>query len=346
MTTGSPTNPGKILVVRVGRAGDMVMITPALDALLDAFPAAEIHLLTTPDGRRVLGGRDPRLNGFHMYTRRFPRTLLVQRRLTRRIRDEAYDRIYILESKPLYRRWLGGLAPQVFALGGAVPGRHYCDLCLDLVQSSTDQPIVRNWLSLPVSDEDRAKARALLAEAGIAPGTRLVGLHPTFSGTGLPLLRDRRGARHRTWPAAAFADLARRLQRAGRDAGRPIAVVIDALPDETRFVQPVADAAGGAVTVLSAPPDFGRYKGLLSLLDVLVTPNTGPMHMAAALDTPLVALFSHWSPADCGPFMDPAHRTVLRAEETDRPDEGLAAITPEAAAAAVLGLLDKTGDRT
>lgn len=42
----------KILVIRIGRAGDMVMITPALSALIDKYPNAEITVLTSPDGDR------------------------------------------------------------------------------------------------------------------------------------------------------------------------------------------------------------------------------------------------------------------------------------------------------
>ncbi len=96
-------------------------------------------------------------------------------------------------------------------------------------------------------------------------------------------------------------------------------MVIDALPEEVKYVQPIVEQSGGAITLLAAPPAFQRYKGFLSLLDVLVTPNTGPMHMAAALGTPLVALFSRWSPEDCGPYMDPARYLVLRAEDTAQP---------------------------
>ena len=107
----------------------------------------------------------------------------------------------------------------------------------------------------------------------------------------------------------------------------------------------VAARSAGTVKLLVAPPDFQRYKGLLSRLDVLVTPNTGPMHIAAALDTPLVALFSNWSPADCGPYMDPQRCMVLRAEDTAEPDRGLAAITPESVATAVLDLLRRTAAR-
>lgn len=338
MAGNGGTGGEKILLVRVGRGGDVVMITPALDALLAALPRAEFHLLTTEDGRRIMAGHHPRLTGIFTYTRRFPRRLALARSLLQLFRLQGYTRVYIFETKPHYRRWLGGLAPRIHALDGTAADGHYCARCLDLVAGSLAGPVDRGWVRLPVSGEGRDRARLLLQENGVDPETPLVGLHPTFSGTGIFRLRDRRGLRHRMWPAASFARLARQLADSAWDGPRP-ALVIDALPQEVRFVQPIVEGSGGAVTLLAAPPDFQRYKGLLSLLDVLVTPNTGPMHMAAALNTPLVALFSHWSPADCGPYMDPRRCRVLRAEETADPARGLAAIAPQEVAAAVRDLI-------
>jgi heptosyltransferase-1 len=332
----------KILLVRVGRGGDLIMITPALDALLEAFPSAEFHLLTTADGRRTLGDYHPRLTRFFLYSRRFPRTLLLQRQLLKLLKLEGYSRAYILETKPHYRKWLASVAPQVHALSGSRRDGHYCDRSLDLVAATVDIEPQRRWVFLPVTEEGSQRARELLTANGVSPEAVLVGLHPTFSGTGLPLFRDRHGSRHRMWPGESFAELARVLVRTAGIEGRQLAVVIDALPQETKFVQPIVEQSQGAVTLLAAPPDFQRYKGLLSQLDVLVTPNTGPMHMAAALNTPLVALFSNWIPEDCGPFMDPERCTILRAEETDEPGRGLAAIDPGSVAEAVLELLQRT----
>ena len=320
------------------------MITPAVDALLAAFPEAEFHLLTTGDGRRIMAGYHKRITRSFIYSRRFPRTLVLQRSLLKQFRAEGYARVYIFETKPHYRHWLRGVAPQIFAQSGTSADGHYCNRCLDLVADSLDVPPVRGWVSLPVEEQGRLNARTLLEENGVDPAARLVGLHPTFSGTGLPLFRDRHGNRHRMWPGESFAQLASILTEMAQEAGMKLALVIDALPTEKKFAQPIVDQCGGAITLLAAAPDFQRYKGLLSLLDVLVTPNTGPMHIAAALDTPLVALFSNWSPDDCGPFMDPQRYQVLQAENTGHPERGLAAIEPRVVAEVVMDLLQRTAD--
>lgn len=346
MAAGNMKASEKILLVRAGRGGDLIMITPAVDALLAAYPDAEFHLLTTGDGRRIMADYHERITKTFLYSRRFPRTLVLQRGLLRQFRAEGYSRIFIFETKPHYRRWLRSVAPEISALAGTSSDGHYCDRCLDLVAGTLDNPPARSWVSLPVTQQGRQQARALLARNGVDPAAKLVGLHPTFSGTGLPLFRDRHGNRHRMWPGRLFAQLSTILAERARSLGLSLALVIDALPEEKKYAQSIVDQSGGAVTLLAAPPDFQRYKGLLSLLDALVTPNTGPMHIAAALNTPLVALFSNWSPADCGPFMDPVRYQVLQAEKTDHPEKGLAAIAPEAVATAVMDLLQRTaGER-
>lgn len=325
----------KILAVRVGRAGDQIMITPALRALLEAFPAAEFHLLTSAEGARVMRGFAPRLTRTWIYSRRFPRSLLLQPGLRRGILREGYDRIYIFESKPFYRRWLDGAGAICYGLGADGPDTHFCERCLRVVDASLAAPVRRGWVELPVTAQGRERAAALLAAHGLGEHTALVGLHPTFSGSGLPGFRNREGMRHRNWPQANFAALARLLQEQAAARGIALQVVVDVLPSERRIVQPLVEAAAGAVTLLCAPPDFERYKGLLARLDVLVSPNTGPMHIAAAVQTPVVALFSRWSDTDCGPFVDPARAAILRAEESSHAGLGLAAITPAQVAAAV-----------
>ena len=187
----------KILIVRVGRGGDLVMITPALRTLLAAFPEAEIHLLTSADGPRILGDFDPRLTQMWRYHRRFPGRLLLERALRRQLLAQGYARAYTFETKPFYRRWLADVAPQFHGLTTGAAG-HFCQRCMDLVEQSLDAPIVRGWAELPVHPDGVARARELLASHGIGGRTRLVGLHPTFSGTLMPYFRNRQGLRHRT----------------------------------------------------------------------------------------------------------------------------------------------------
>ena len=319
--------PKRVLAVRVGRGGDLVMITPALRMLLDGLPGATVDLLTGADGPRVLRGFDPRLGRFHAYHRRFPGSIFLRPRLRAALRREGYQRVYLFETDPHYRALLDGVAPGLFALEGVAPERHFCDRCLDVVEATLPRARPRGWISLPVTEAARAAAYDYLVGRGVAPTERLVGLHLTFSESARGPFAGRRGRKHRAWSDVAAAELARRLVEHGRAQGRPIRPVVDILPHERRLLAGFLDRAGGNVTVLSGVPDFERYKAVLARLAVLVAPNTGPMHIAAAVGTPVVALFSGWSPAECGPFVPPERTRILRAEDTASPDRGLAAIS-------------------
>jgi ADP-heptose:LPS heptosyltransferase len=64
-------------------------------------------------------------------------------------------------------------------------------------------------------------------------------------------------------------------------------------------------------------------------MNLLIVPNTGPMHIAAAVGTNIVSLFSIHNPKDCAPFTDESKLSVLRAENCKNPELGLAAISAE-----------------
>jgi ADP-heptose:LPS heptosyltransferase len=316
--------PARVLVVRVGRGGDLVMLTPALRLLLDAFPAAQVDLWTGAEGPRFLSGFDPRLARFWVDPRRFPQALFVRARPARELRDQSYDRIYVFETHTRYASLLRGAAPALHALPARETGpvRHFSDRCLDLVESTLPTPLPRPWASLPVTEGARATADAYLAAHGLSGAETLVGLHLTFSESARGIFAGRRGREHRAWSMDEAAKLAHQLAGLGNGV-RP---VIDVLPEERAMLAPFLERAGDAVTLLSGPPDFERYKALLARLALLVSPNTGPMHVAAAVGTKVVALFSSWDPADCGPFVPPARVRILRAEDTPHPERGLAAI--------------------
>ncbi len=320
----------KILVVRQGRAGDMVMVTPALTQILEGYPQAEVHLVTSEEGRRVLKGFHPRLTRFFLYTRRFPQTLKVGPQLVRQLRGEGYERVFLFETNPHYLKLLDGIAPNLHTITNLEPDIHYCVRCLEVVESALPSAPPRGWITLPVSEEGKLRARQLLAQNGIGDSAFLIGLHPTYSGMTLPFYRQWGGRKkHRTWPQASFARLAHLLDAHGKEHGMEIKLVADILPEERPLLGDLLVQGEGALTVLSEPPDFERYKGIIARMNLLVAPDTGPMHMAGALGTPLVALFSGKSPLDCGPYVPPERFSIVRSEEMPEPERGLSAISPE-----------------
>lgn len=100
------------------------------------------------------------------------------------------------------------------------------------------------------------------------------------------------------WPAAAFGRLARRMA----DRGLEVVVVIG--PGEEDLGREVAAAAGRPVPIVGSHLDVAGLAGVLARLSVLVCNDSGPMHLAAAVGIPMVALFGPTDPHRTGPLAD------------------------------------------
>lgn len=321
----------KILVVRIGAAGDMVMITPALNAILDHFPDSEVALLTSEDGKRLLTGFNERVRTFHICNRKDPLYFLNKYRTLREVKSGNYDAVFCFEHNPEIQGFFKNYTCPKYMLSTAQV--HYSQQLLDAVSQAIDGSTTLSRdnypLHLPVKPHARSEISEYLRTQGIDEDTFLIGLHPTFSGISNPWQRIKRG-RHHIWPAKYFGRLGEMLAGLGQVQGRPIKVVANLLPAERDIGQAVVDASHGTMQLLIPSPNFERYKAYLQRCDLLVVPNTGPMHMAAAVGTPVVALYSSQSVEDNAPFTAFEKFSVLRAEDTSQPHLGLAAIKPEA----------------
>ena len=99
------------------------------------------------------------------------------------------------------------------------------------------------------------------------------------------------------WPAASFAEVADRLQQE-----RCGAVVLIGGPDEREDVAEVRRIMKTPVIDLAGATTVGLLPALLSRASLLITNDSGPMHVAAAVGTPIVALFGPTSAARTGPY--------------------------------------------
>jgi ADP-heptose:LPS heptosyltransferase len=326
-----------ILLVRTGRMGDMAMFTSTLQAVIEACPAAEFHLVTSVEGDRVLRGYHPRLTRTLVYSRSLFRSFGARRAVRRLLGENRYDRALVFESNPHYHELFSDAADRVDLLRDPTRS-HRVEHEIEVLERAGLWKGAAPWPSLGVTERGQAAARALLARHGIGEETVVVGLHPTSGYLGrVRLRRDR--LRHRAWPTGSFAELARFLDRHAAEHGAPLRAVIDVLPEERRYAAEIQEKAGGLVTIIDAPPDFDRYKAMLQRMQLLVTIDTGPMHVAAALGTPMVALFSDTDPDVIGPFMPADRYVVLHADDTPDPSPGMAAISAPSVFEACLSLL-------
>ena len=303
----------------------MVMCTPALSALLDHYPDADFTFFTSSEGKRILGNFSPRITNFWIYERGHPIRVLRHRRLNSKIIRAKFDLIYCFEKSERYFRLFKGSAAAVFGLSEAVEIKHYAQFLLDAVSRGVKKNVGFYPLYLPVEDSAIEQNKALLEGCRIHENTLLVALHPTFSGIN-KWRKIRKHGRHKIWPTSSYAQLADRLHRYARDNNLQLRVVMNLLPEEKKIGQSIVAQSREGIDIISPEPNFKRYAAFLKRVDLFISPDTGPMHVAAALNTRLVALFSGKDPNDCGPFGGNEKFRVLRAEDMNSDRSGLAAI--------------------
>ena len=201
-----------------------------------------------------------------------------------------------------WRAWRGGV-PVRLGFGGS--GRAaILRRSLPSREDRRDRHHVENYRALAglagessPSDEPRvaldpAWCVRALAQWGDRPG-RKVALQP--GATYGPAKR---------WPAERFATVARRLL----DDGCRVAILGG--PGDAEVTAAVVRDAGEGVLDLSGRTSVGVLAAVLAAADVLVTNDTGPMHLAAAVGTPVVAIFGSTDPGWTGPRGD--GNTVIR----------------------------------
>jgi lipopolysaccharide heptosyltransferase I len=303
-------HPPRILVVRLSALGDVIHALPVLTVLREAHPDARIDWVVEDRAADLLAGR-PELDRVVVFPRR--ELAALRRRPAARVRrafafvlelrehgyDASLDLQGNLKSGVIAR--LSG-ARQRFGLDRSLAreGNHlFTTLRIRPPRDATHR-VQRNlalagrmvgreaaWSDpgLPPSPAAAARARDLLAEAGVGEGVPYVVLHPGTSAFGA----------FKRWPPERFADLAATL------AGRGTRVVVTAPPGEETLAREVAARSGDAAVVV-------RTRGLDVLGEVIrgathfVGADTGPLHLAALGGTPVVGLFGPKDPAIYGPW--------------------------------------------
>jgi len=147
-------------------------------------------------------------------------------------------------------------------------------------------------------------ARLLLEEAGICDTDEMVGINPgAFLAT-------------RRWPVERFERLAAELTENGRRA-----LLVTGGEQERGLVARVANKAGGRAVRAAGRPLL-ELAALIAKCRLFVTNDTGAMHIAAARDVPVVAIFGHTNARRYRPYLPPKRCTLLQqpAGVCDQPD--------------------------
>ena len=314
----------RILVRAPNWIGDAVMCEPALRGLRAIFPASTITLLAKPLVAEL----------FIAY-RGIDRVLVYDAKerhaglsgkwsLANTLRQHQFDLAVLLQNafEAAFLTWLAGIPRRYgYATDGrtvlltdpvVVPDRsslthqvgYYWNLLKPLSVTGDPQPP-----SLVVSADEECAFATRLTAAGIAPDDFVIGLNPgsTYGNA-------------KRWLPERFAEVAQRLGRQVQaERGRNVALMILGAPGEEALGREIAARVGMRSVVLSGATTIRELMVAAKRCGLLLTNDTGPMHIAAAFDVPVVAVFgpTDWrttapygqeqgivrEPVDCAPCL-------------------------------------------
>ena len=317
----------KILAVRVGRVGDTVMMTPALTALIEYYPDAEITLLLSPVGKLLLQDYHPNVKHVWTWNRSgIFKPISDKNQILKKLKTSQFDKIICFDTSPRIGALFDNIDTQFHQYKGDKVLKHCAKAYLDFLANVCNKPVVDAFNYLPVEQTARDETDAELEKHGISPDDTVLMIHPTFSGYSPYGIRKRQAKLRKLWSPDNYGELIKRVIRLTDTNGNNIKAMMVLLPDELSYGEKIVRHSDNNVLLLRSESTFERYKAMIQRADVLLTPDSGPMHMASALGTKIVAFFSMKDPGDCGPYMPPEKFIILRSENTPNPELGINAI--------------------
>lgn len=286
----------RILLIQLRRIGDVLMTTPAIRALREAYPEATIHFVTEAPSDQVLQ-HNPYLDEIILFKRKgsFKESL----KFLWKLRQGQYDLVidFFGNSRSVQMARFSGAARRV---GFDFPGRRwfYTDRVplgqeekysvLHKLSLLTPLQIDASSVALDffVDGAEQQFAKNLLKELGVQKNDFVVSLSPVSRQP------------YKVWPAQHFAQIADHLVVS---FGAKILFVYG--PGEVHFVEAVREHMQQDSLPNYEPPSLGETRALFEQVQLHVGNDNGPCHFAIAAGTPTVTVFGkpkaiNWTPPD------------------------------------------------
>ncbi|MFH0840352.1 MAG: lipopolysaccharide heptosyltransferase II [Candidatus Omnitrophota bacterium] len=286
-------NPKRILLIRTDRIGDVVLSTPAIKAVRDAYPSAYIAVMVRPYARGIVEG-NPYLNEVIIYDKdsahkSFLATLFFGLALRKKHFDTALilhptNRAHIIvflagiPNRIGLDRKMAGLLTKRIKDKKFLGEKHELDYTLDVLKyigitAKDKRPYV------PVKESAENSINIKLAREGYKSNVPLIAVHP---GASCPSKR---------WPAERFAALIDRL----KERYNFQAVLISG-PADLKDAEALLKGLKTELLDLSGKTSVSELAALFKKCALFISNDSGPVHIASAVGTPCVVIFGRKQP--------------------------------------------------
>ena len=302
-----------ILIVRLRLIGDVVFTTPVIRALRRRYPDARMAYLVEPSAAPIITG-NPHLTTVLTveHSRGWPR-VRDDLRMAARLRREQFDLVIDLHGGPR-SAWFTWATRARVRVGYDVPGRSWMYTrtvarpkgfrarhavenqwdVLAAVDPAFHRPASRSddRVEMLVDADDRRRATRHLISLGVPAHDRVTIMHVSA------------GNPFRRWPESSFADVAAAVSLIADDSW----VLITAGPSDrdaaTRVLDAARSRAGRAGTRILHGEELslGELRAMMDRASLFIGGDSGPLHVAATSDVPIVALFGPTLPVRSSPW--------------------------------------------
>ncbi len=305
----------RILIVNVNWVGDVIFSTPFIKAIRDAYPDAYIACLIHPRCVQILEG-SPRIDEIIVYDEEGRhKSFIGKLMLVASLRKNNFDIAFILH-RSFTKALLTFLSGVKERIGYPTKNRgllltrtidlpeeeiHKVEYFLGLARGSGIE-VRESSYEFFVQDADRESMKKFLKEHGVMYKDRLVVLCP--GGNWGP----------KRWPKQNFASLADMLAE-----GLGAKIVLSGAKKDSALVEEIRGMMRSVPVISCGKTTLKELGALVEMSDLVIANDSGPMHLAVAMKSHVIALFGPTSPALTGPYGKGNYKVIWKTEGCEVP---------------------------
>ncbi len=285
----------RILIVRTDRIGDVILSTPVIKALRSAFPESYISMMVRPYTKDIVEG-NPYLNEVIVYDKdKKEKSWLSSVKFAFMLRKKKFDLAVILHpinrvnimtfiagipQRVGYNRKFGFLLTKKILYAKHLGQRHELEYTLDVLRTIGIEPKDKSPF-VPIRAESEKYIDDLLQKNKVSTYDKIIAIHPGAS------------CASRIWPQDKYAKLADCL--IDKYNAKIIIISDEGQKDITdKVLQNVRNSQG--VIDFTGKTSISQLTSFLRRARLLISNDSGPVHLATAVGTPVIAIFGRKEP--------------------------------------------------
>ena len=281
----------RILLVRTDRIGDVLLTTPAIEAVRRKFPMAHIAVMVRPYAKDIVDG-NPYIDEVIIYDKYGEdKSIIASYALARRLQEKNFDVAVIFHptNRTHIIAYLAGIPRRIgydrnfpFLLTEKVhhakqSGKmHEIDYAIDMLKPLGITDVGQKKLYMPIKRKSENSVNSLFVAEGINTNDKIVVFHPGAS------------CNSKIWPTDRFAEVANRLIQ---DFNVKVIIVGGENEKDVSCAKMMKDTMLSHAVSFAGKLSISELASCLKRACVFISNDSGPVHIASAVETPVIAIF-------------------------------------------------------